>query len=301
MDVLQEFEAYLRNQGRSANTIEGYCKDNKRFILWFERTKQQPFTLRAVTPTDVIEYCQMEGIKSTTANRRLAALSAFMRWATDTDLIEQDPTQNCKRMYQPKQQSKFVPVKYLNKEQQLVLLKAIEHRVKMARLHLLSYQRDASFVIFLLHTGLRLHEAMYLRMEDLTLSEQEGQVIVRRGAGRFRKVLLNTEACKALQAWLSVRPSISNKYIWVAVDGNGEETVKALSDRYIQSVLWRMAPEADLPRLTSGMLRHTFAKNLVDSGVSLEKVAELLGVSMPTTPKLPDNDLEQSIEQLAQT
>jgi len=39
-----------------------------------------------------------------------------------------------------------------------------------------------------------------------------------------------------------------------------------------------------LPNLTPNILRHTFAKNLVNAGVSLEKVATLLGhASLNTT------------------
>lgn len=305
MNALQEFETYLHNTGRSALTIKGYRSDIGGFTLWFEKTKKEPFTLCSVTPADVIGYCHMENLKSATSNRRLASLSVFMRWAVDTNLIEIDPTQECRRI-----QARYATAKYLDKEQQRALLSAIEHSLIVARLRYpirwRTWQRDASLVIMLLNTGLRAQEALNLRMEDLTIGEQKGDVIVWGDEGKpSRSVPLNAEARKALQAWLSARSEIESKYVWVATNGKGEETDRAaMSVRNIQRVLWRMAQELGLPYLTPNMLRHTFAKNLVDSGVGLEKVAALLGVGVPAvvhfaTSKQLD-DLDQAVELLVQ-
>jgi integrase/recombinase XerC len=57
-----------------------------------------------------------------------------------------------------------------------------------------------------------------------------------------------------------------------------------------------------LEHLTPHVLRHTFAKNLVDSGVGLEKVAALLGHSNLNTTRIyvtpNQKDLEQAVERL---
>jgi integrase/recombinase XerC len=54
--------------------------------------------------------------------------------------------------------------------------------------------------------------------------------------------------------------------------------------------------------VTPHTLRHTFAKNLVDAGVSLEKVAALLGHSSLNTTRIytvpGHNDLEKAVEVL---
>ena len=63
----------------------------------------------------------------------------------------------------------------------------------------------------------------------------------------------------------------------------GEEE-KALTSRSIERVIERYGREANLPELTPHVLRHTFAKNLIDKGMGLEKVAALLGhASLNTT------------------
>jgi len=54
--------------------------------------------------------------------------------------------------------------------------------------------------------------------------------------------------------------------------------------------------------VTPHMLRHTFAKNLVDAGVTLEKVAMLLGHSSLNTTKIytipGEADLQAAVEAL---
>ncbi len=54
--------------------------------------------------------------------------------------------------------------------------------------------------------------------------------------------------------------------------------------RAVQSLLEDLGKSARILKMTPYMARHTFAKNLVNSGVSLEKVAMLLGhTSLDTT------------------
>ena len=197
--------------------------------------------------------------------------------------------------------------KYLDKKQQFALQRAIERDLQISRLRYpkrwRSRQRDASLVIFLLHTGLRLQEALDLRLGDLVIGERKGLMTVQQGKGRKqRSVPLNAEARKALQDWLSVRPQVKSEYIWVAVEN---DQVGALSSRSVQRVILRLGQDAGLPSLTPHVLRHTFGKNLIDSGVGLEKVAALLGHANLNTTRIyitpNQNDLEQAVEQLTTT
>ena len=126
--------------------------------------------------------------------------------------------------------------------------------------------------------------------------------MVRKGKGsKQRSVPLNTDARKAIQDWLSVRRQVDNDYVWVAVESEEEG---ALSARSMQRAIYRLGQQAGLENLTPHMLRHSFAKNLVDSGVGLEKVAALLGHSNLNTTRVyiapNQQDLERAVEQVTQ-
>jgi site-specific recombinase XerD len=301
---LKAFEDYLHQQERADLTVRGYLTDLHQFVRWFEQTNGEEFSLPAVTPSDVRLYRQhlitVLRRKPATVNRHLASLSALMVWGRKTGRIEHNPTEDVRGVPQVEHGPRS-----LDKKEQYALQRAIEKDLQLSRIRYpkrwLTHQRDASLTILLLHTGLRLSEALSLRLDDLQLMDRKGQVTVRQGkGGKSCTVPLNVDARKALQNWQSVRPVDAGTFLWVGLE-NG--STQALSSRSVQRALLRIGEAAGLDRLTPHVLRHTFAKNLIDAGVGLEKVAALLGHANLNTTRIyvtpNQRDLEQAVEQLA--
>jgi len=298
--LLTKFQNHLNDQDLSPLTIKGYLSDLQHFARWFEQTNGEELTVQRITPTDVKEYkhflLAVERRKAGTVNRRLAALASLSKWARQTRQISSDPTENIKGVA-------GVPrgPRWLDKHEQHSLLRAIENDLELAKQKYpkrwVTRRRDASLVLFLLHTGLRLSEAVELRMEDIQLSERKGSVLVQNGKGnKQRSVPLNSDARKALREWIEVRPQ--GDHLWMTVEGENE----ILSGRTVQRVLRRYARDAQLDDLTPHVCRHTFAKNLVENEVGLEKVAALLGHSSLNTTRIyitpSERDLELAVEHL---
>jgi integrase/recombinase XerC len=301
--MLEDFCGYLEDEDRSPLTIKGYLNDLQDFTHWFEQTNGEKISLPAVTPSDVREYRQyltmVRHRKPATVNRHLAALSTLMAWAKQTGQIEHDPTEGLHGIPQVAQGPRS-----LDKKEQYALQRAIEKDLQLSRLRYPKrwrvHQRDGSLTIFLLHTGLRLGEALALHLDDFQLSDRKGLVTVRQGKrGKSRSVPLNAEARKALQEWLEARPEGDGSYLWIGLESRA---AGRLSGRTVQRALLRIGQAAGLERLIPHVLRHTFAKNLIDAGVGLERVAALLGhanlntTRIYVTPSL--RDLEQAVEQL---
>lgn len=119
-------------------------------------------------------------------------------------------------------------------------------------------------------------------MDDVQIRDRSGKVIVRRGKGmRYREVPLNATAREALLPWLTVRPTIvGNEPATALFVSKYREPMGAGS---VQHLLRELSQESGV-EVTPHVLRHSFAKALVDSGVGLEKVAALLGhTSLETT------------------
>jgi site-specific recombinase XerD len=281
------FLDYLVLQNRSPLTIQGYQNDLLQFKNWFEEMNMRPMTPVDITPVDMQAYrrylIHRRNFKASTINRRLAALSSYLHWAQEAGLIEDNPAQGTRMVPQ------IIPgPRHLSKKEQFQLRRTIQFDLQDAKLRFpsrwLTRQRDASLITFLLNTGLRLQEGLTLRKEDVSLSARKGQVLIRQGkGGKQRTVPLNKEARHALQAWLDVRPAHPHPFIWTAVESS---TDKPLSSRSVQRVLKRYARAAGLAEISPHMLRHTFAKNLVDAGVGLEKVAALLGHANLNTTRM---------------
>src|SRR5215213_9511159 len=99
-DELSDFLADLVRQDLAPKTIATYKVDLTAFAQWFSSTVGEPFSARAVTPTDVRDYRgylrTVQRRAAATVNRRLAALKAFFRWAKGKGLISELPTDDVK-------------------------------------------------------------------------------------------------------------------------------------------------------------------------------------------------------------
>lgn len=298
--LLTNFQKHMDDQDLSPLTVKGYLSDLNHFARWFEQTNGEVLAVQRITPTDVKEYKHFllgpQRRKAGTVNRRLASIAALCKWARQTKQITSDPTENIKGVTGVARGPKW-----LDKHEQHRLMRAIENDLELAKQKYpkrwVTRRRDASLVLFLLHTGLRLSEAINLQMIDIQLSERKGSVLVQNGKGnKQRSVPLNSAARKAIQEWLEVRPQ--SEHLWMTVEGEHE----SLSGRTVQRVLQRYAKAADVKELTPHVCRHTFAKNLVENEVGLEKVAALLGHSSLNTTRIyitpSERDLELAVEHL---
>ncbi len=301
---ISDFEGWLLNQDYSAHTVYGYCSDVRRFTAWFERHIGVPLAADAVTARDLRvyrEYMLESGLADSTINRRLDALRTYLKWAQSSGLCVDNPARTLRRL----KQNQAGNVRWLDGRQQSALRRAVERSVQVARLRykvrLLTRQRDAAILSTLLHTGLRVSELTALRVNDLSLGERRGELLVRAGkGGRQRRVPLNAEARRALRAWLDVRPEDSGEYLFPPLE-HGKKGGR-LSTRSVQRTVRRFGEQAGVPDVTPHVLRHTFAKNLVDAGVSLEKVAALLGHSNLNTTRIyitpSQQDLALAVEKV---
>jgi len=135
--------------------------------------------------------------------------------------------------------------------------------------------------VLLLNTGLRLGETEALNLNDVGINARSGNVRVRRGKGRrARTVPLNHDARTVLQAWLDVRPEDTDNALFLSQKGG------RLSSSAISNVIAKFADRTGLDDVSPHTLRHSFAKNLVDADVGLEKVATLLGHESLETTRL---------------
>jgi integrase/recombinase XerD len=286
-ELLVRFAQYLRASDRSENTVEPYLRDLCLFREWFESSNGEQMKPEGITPIDVKEYktclLQVKGFKPATVSRRLASISAFCEWARRGNLIETNPREGIGNV----PQVELAPG-WLTRKEQYALLRAVQKE---------GNPRDEAVIMLLLHTGLRVGEPSNLRLSDIEISERKGLVTVRDGkAGKHRVIPLNVDARRALTAYLQVRPEATHDYLFV---GKQCDRLKPCGIQYVAS---KYAYLARLDDVTPHTLRHTFGKNLVDAGVSLDKVATLLGHENLNTTRLYTKpnaaDLAQAVEKL---
>jgi len=295
--MFDAFAASMRARDLSPATVRGYLADLQDFARWFEQTNGEKPVPETVTPTDIREYRAwlQRRLKAATVNRRLHALRAWLAWAQGEGFIQSNPADDVRLVRET-----APSLRWLDKRERYALQRAAERILQTSRLRAptrwVVYERDALLVLFLLNTGLRAGEVVRLSVDDLTLSDRKGQVIVRGKGNKQRTVHLNADARKAVRRWVKVREEagVAAPTLW--------STGGALTTRTVQRAVQRVAKEARLENVTPHVLRHTFAKSLIDAGAGLEQVAELLGhSSIETTRRYVqpgENDLAKAVEAL---
>ena len=256
---------FLLAQGRSEHTISGYLSDIGHFSTWFENTNGEHLTPQGLTSSDV----QQSGE------------------------IRHNPLIGIKGVGEQKNSPR-----YLTQPEQNALLKETSKNLSYAQTAAANRQaiRDRAIVLMLLHTGLRVSELCNLELKDIKINDNNGSVQVNAiNERKQRAVPLNKITRQAIRDWLSVRPEVETSALFVGK--HWEHTSPLL----VQRVLAEFGRRAGI-EVTPQELRHTFGKNLVARGLSLENVALLMGHSSLNTTKAyansDQNDLTWAVEAL---
>ncbi len=259
---IDDFVAELQRQDASPATVRNYTADLRAFARWFPDASGEAFTARAVTPTDLRDYRgflrTVEQKQAATINRRLAALRKFFVWAKGAGRIVELPTDQVKGLPAAPRTPKA-----LGKRE-------VDRLIREAERH--GNKRNLAILQLLRHTGLRVSELCNLRLGDITISERKGEVLVRGGKGnKDRTVPLNNDARRAVDAYQAIRPTVAADLLFVGQRG------QPLRPQGVQLVVQKYAQRAGLPEVTPHVLRHTFAKHVLDAGADLATVQRLLG------------------------
>lgn len=294
MDWTSFTECFLdscRARGRALLTVATYRADLNAFGAWYEESTGAAPDPIAITSLDVAEYRSWlhRRWKPATTNRRLAVVKAAFTWAAGEGLVTASPAAQVRPVAAERPGPRSVDGRTLS-----ALLREAQRA---------GSARDVALITLLCQTGLRIAEALALRWSDLTIRERSGVVVVRKGKGaRYREVPLSLTARRALETWRKTRWPDQTPAQDAPVFP-GRAGAHPLTSRAAQQAFARYVRRAGLQlAVTPHTLRHTFAKRLVDEGVSLDRVAALAGhASLSTTARYTRPtaaDLEQAVSKL---
>lgn len=285
---LKAFEDALRNrpEGISAYTVRGYLTDLRKFSGWFKSTTGETFRLHNVTPVDIRDYkvhLQTVGkFKPATINLHLSSLRAIFTWAIEEGHINENPVR-VRNLEEPQKASRSLEERDYHR-----LLRAAQKY---------GSKRDTALIQILRHTGIRVGELCNLEFSDIEISKRKGKIIIRSGKGRrYREIPLNLDARRALKEYLAERLKVIDQHVFIGQRRNG------LTDSAVQGIVKKYAHFAKLDGVSPHVLRHTFAKSLLDKGVDLVTVQQLMGHkrldSTARYTKPSERDMEAAVARL---
>lgn len=285
--MLDRYIDVLRATGKSEKSIATKQVMLKQFLAWMDETtgSSDPLTITSIDAARYRKYLQDLGRKPNTVNTALSAIDAFCKWMADEGYLTHNPVQGVKRV-----EVAATAPRGLDKNEQHRLI-----RTALAEKDL----RNTAIILTLLFSGLRVSELVALTPDDVKIGERGGSITVRAGKGnKFREVPIPRDLRKCLGEYIVTKRSTS-EYLF---EGQRDPW---LTPRAVQLLCKKIGEKAKIDDLTPHVLRHTLAHNLVAAGVTLDKVAAILGhASLNTTaiytrPRL--NDLQDAMESLNYT
>lgn len=136
--------------------------------------------------------------------------------------------------------------------------------------------RDLSLTALMLFNGLRSHEIIELRLQNLRLSEAQFRV---RGKGNKERVLpLSDDTIQTLEHYIEIeRPGASSPYLFLCL--KGPQRGRPMTPAGLRSLFRHHRQLTKVPLANPHRFRHTFGSNMVRSGVSLPALMQLMGHS----------------------
>ena len=204
-----------------------------------------------------------------------SAVKSFYRWRS-----ARNRGRDCTHGLVAPKVERHVPRKHAPAE-----LRAIFAALSSAR-HERMRARDRALLLLLLTTGARREEVSSLRMRDIAFDGRIAVVRIFGKGAKEREVAIEGPVIQALLEWIELRRKISTAHdaLFVGFHSAGEGV--ALAPGGVERCVQRYCRRAGVRHSGVHVFRVTFASQLYDDGVDLERIRIVMGhESIETTRK----------------
>lgn len=289
--LLRDFLSYHQTiQGHSKKTVDEYFLDLRNFFRYIKLDKglvdrKTPLEeisiddvdislIRSVTLTDIYSYLSFlsnsrarnaknpyagTGLMASTRARKVATIRSFYKYLVNkVRVLDDNPI---KELDSPRQKQSLP--RFLTLDESIQLLESIDGE---------NMERDFCIITLFLNCGLRISE-----MVGLNLGDVRGDRLRVLGKGNKERIVFLNLACQnAIEDWLAVRSKsgavdpyalfISRKHTRITKDG----VHYMLKKRFLAAGL-------DSSKYSAHKLRHTAATLMLQNGVDVRTLQEVLG------------------------
>lgn len=269
-DMILMYLATRKTEGLADATLRGYGRTIGRFARFIKKNVED------VTAMDVRIYISnrsKQGLKNTTLANDTDILRGFFNFLEDEEYIHKSPMRKIKTVKVEKRLREA-----LTKEQFETL------RIGAKTL------RQKALLELLYATGCRLEEVEQMKKRDIDWQRLQIKVI---GKGNKERVVYINATCQVhLRKYLMSRLD-DNEALLVTE----RKPIKFMGKRAIQREINKITDQSGLNvNVYPHLLRHTFASHMINSGMSLTVLQEIMGHDSPDTTMVYSRMSSASIE-----
>jgi integrase/recombinase XerC len=281
-EAIQAFHLEQRARGVSPHTTRAQTGDMEKLLDHAVRNRWSDWEISARTLRGFALELGDRGLDPASQARVLSTVRGFFKWLWETRRIDKNPASGLRNPKQPKR----LPAFLTEGESQALLNLPPAIDFPSSRL--------ACLLELLYACGLRVSELVGLDLQDLFAGERTLRVL---GKGRKERLVpYHAQAAAAIHAYLGFRSA------FLAAKERPPSAALFLNQRggrltptSVRALL-RSALEAAAvrSRVSPHALRHSFATHLLNRGMDLRAIQELLGhASLSTTQRYTHLGLEE--------
>jgi len=282
MNDFDDFKEYMKLKNLSTNTIKAYIYDLTNYNKWFKSRYYK--NIENLYRQNILEYkihLENEKLNAKTINHKLSALKKYNEYLIKIGkqksvVITNDDLVSIQIEYAS-------PTKVNAYEINKFMQDILEHE----------NSRNNALIILMRYTGLRVSEALNIKLEDFDLVT--GDCIIRGKGNKQRIIIFNKKVIAAIKTYLKERKYYkcsSSEYLFIS------SKAKKLERSRVNKIFRKYST-----KVTPHQLRHYFATSAIESGkFATHEVAYLLGHSNIHTTLLylnPDKEkMKKKLDQL---
>ena len=272
-EIIERYRDYLQNEKQySENTVISYMNDINSLLNFL--SNEDLGELRFVSNRIAKFYIAYlhNNFDPKSIRRKISSVKTLFAWLLDDGIVKDNPFKN---VVLPKVGKKLP--KFIYEDEMIDFLNNIDTAKPIGL-------RNKTIFELLYGCGLRVSELTNIKINEIDFVKQELKVM---GKGSVERIVpihalaINTIKKYLLEARpiLKVRNEIDNNYVFLNHHGN------PLTARGVRDILKReISRQSSTLKVSPHSFRHSFATHLLNNGVDLRIVQELLGhVSLSTT------------------
>ncbi len=263
--LLKEYEYYLKiTKGLSSNSISSYTTDLREYIEFLNKNYllKDPENITKQHIRNFISRLKRKNNTASSISRKMSAIRSFHKYMLIEKLVYTNVTTGISL---PKKEKRLPLVLSVNEIDALMIAADGDEPLEL---------RNRAMLELLYGSGLRITELIELRLIDLHLNM--GYINVTGKGNKERIVPIGDEGQYALKRYIdkgrNELKKVQGDIIFVNNRGN------KISRVGFYKTLKRLAIHAGITKdVSPHTLRHSFASHLLENGVDLRMVQELLG------------------------
>lgn len=284
--VEKGFEQSLIDDKRKPLTVDGYLRNIRDFHkrLGIETLED----LQNISLDELKGYFdfQTDNYAPTTVNNRIATLKVYYKYLMLNRLVSENLVQYKQKVIVPEPEPQF-----LEKEDVIQLLD-VAKQLKAEREEFGT--RDLLVIQICLNCGLRIFEVRKLKISDFNFQKCCVTFVGKKDIKRT--VYLGAQTMQTLYEWLEQRSKINIKeghedYLFIS------KFKTQISKRRLQQIVEEYVKRAEVKKVSSHKLRHTFATMMIgENNCSTEELQDMLGHKHRTTTEIYRHALQEGLK-----